>query len=41
VILILWPQSVTFFLDKAITVDPSTINIDIPLPDALPPLNFK
>src|SRR6185295_8238578 len=39
-ILIFWPQSVTYWLDRGRRVDPSTIKIDIPLPDMpdLPPI---
>jgi tripartite ATP-independent transporter DctM subunit len=38
-IVILWPQSVTYFIDSATTVDPSKVKIDIQLPD-IAPLNF-
>lgn len=40
VILIFWPQSVTYWLDKPSAVDPSTIKIEIEMPEALPPLDF-
>jgi TRAP-type mannitol/chloroaromatic compound transport system permease large subunit len=31
-IVILWPQSVTYWIDRAPKLDPSEINIDLPLP---------
>jgi tripartite ATP-independent transporter DctM subunit len=40
IIVILWPESVTYWLDKASTVDPNTIRIDIPQMD-LPPPDFS
>jgi tripartite ATP-independent transporter DctM subunit len=40
VILIFWPQSVTYWLDKPTGVDPATIKIEIEMPDAPPPLNL-
>src|SRR6476646_7629404 len=40
VIVILWPGSVTYWIDKSTNIDPSKIKIDIPMPD-LPPLDFK
>jgi TRAP-type mannitol/chloroaromatic compound transport system permease large subunit len=36
IIVIFWPGSVTYWLDKPSGIDPSKINIEIPLP-ALPP----
>src|SRR5918993_1606399 len=39
-IVILWPGSVTYWLDRKPAVDPSKINIQIDLPDAPPPLDF-
>ena len=39
VILIFWPQSVTYFLDKPSGVDPSSVKIDIPQIE-LPALDF-
>jgi tripartite ATP-independent transporter DctM subunit len=33
VIVILWPQSVTYWLDPASTIDPNTIQIDVPSMD--------
>lgn len=33
-VLILWPQSVTFFLKPEVVVDPSTIQLNIPMPAA-------
>ena len=38
--MIFWPGSVTYWIDKATSIDPSKIKIDIPLPDALPPPDF-
>jgi tripartite ATP-independent transporter DctM subunit len=38
-IVILWPGSVTYWIDKASNVDPSKIQIDIPQID-LPPIEF-
>ena len=38
-IVILWPGSVTYWLDKKSNVDPSKIQIDIPQVD-LPPIDF-
>ncbi|WP_135468018.1 TRAP transporter large permease [Crenalkalicoccus roseus] len=35
-IVLMWPESVTYFLDRGPKVDPSTVIIDVPLPD-LPP----
>jgi len=32
-IVIFWPESVTYWLDKGTGVDPSTVRIDVPLPD--------
>ena len=32
VILIFWPQSVTYWIDRAPKIDPSDINIELPLP---------
>jgi TRAP-type mannitol/chloroaromatic compound transport system permease large subunit len=36
VILIFWPGSVTYWLDKSTSVDPSTININLPQFEPLP-----
>ncbi|MCO6419169.1 TRAP transporter large permease subunit [Siccirubricoccus sp. KC 17139] len=33
VIVILWPESVTYWIDKGTGVDPSTVRIEVPLPD--------
>jgi tripartite ATP-independent transporter DctM subunit len=38
-ILILWPQSVTYWLGSKTTIDPSTIKLDLP-PLDMPPLDF-
>lgn len=40
-ILIVWPESVTYWLSKPPVVDPSSIKLDIPIPDVLPPLNLQ
>jgi tripartite ATP-independent transporter DctM subunit len=32
-IVIIWPESVTYWLDKGSGVDPSTVRIEVPLPD--------
>jgi hypothetical protein len=39
VIVIFWPGSVTYWLDKPVNTDPSKIKIEIPLPN-LPPMDF-
>jgi tripartite ATP-independent transporter DctM subunit len=39
-IVILWPASVTYWIDKASNVDPSKVRIEIPQMD-LPPLDFS
>ena len=41
VILIFWPGSVTYWLDKGTGVDPSKVNIEIPLPQMPPPIDFS
>jgi tripartite ATP-independent transporter DctM subunit len=40
-IVILWPGSVTYWLDKKATIDPGKVNIQLELPDAPPPLDFR
>jgi tripartite ATP-independent transporter DctM subunit len=40
IILIFWPQSVTYWLDRGTGMDPSKVRIEIPMPDALPPPDF-
>jgi tripartite ATP-independent transporter DctM subunit len=40
VIVIAWPESVTYWLDKGPKVDPNSIKIDIPINDTAPPLKF-
>jgi hypothetical protein len=40
VIVIFWPGSVTYWLGRGTGIDPSKINIEIPQPDAPPPLDF-
>jgi tripartite ATP-independent transporter DctM subunit len=39
-ILIFWPQSVTYWIDRGPKIDPSTIKIELPMPDLpdLPPI---
>jgi TRAP-type mannitol/chloroaromatic compound transport system permease large subunit len=32
-IVIFWPESVTYWLDQGTGVDPSTVRIEVPLPD--------
>ena len=39
-IVILWPGSVTYWIDKGPTMDPSKVKIEIPQADDLPPLNL-
>jgi tripartite ATP-independent transporter DctM subunit len=39
-IVILWPASVTYFIDKGTSRDPSKVNIEIEVPDMPPPLDF-
>jgi tripartite ATP-independent transporter DctM subunit len=41
VIVIFWPGSVTYWIEKGTTIDPSKVKIEIQLPDALPPLDLK
>jgi tripartite ATP-independent transporter DctM subunit len=36
-ILIFWPQSVTYWIDRGGKVDPSKVQIELPLPDLPPP----
>jgi tripartite ATP-independent transporter DctM subunit len=40
-ILIFWPESVTYWIDNGVKQDPSKIQIEIQLPDVLPPLDMK
>src|SRR5215210_1402320 len=40
-IVIIWPGSVTYWLDKKPAIDPAKINIQLELPDAPPPLDFR
>jgi hypothetical protein len=39
-ILIIWPASVTYWIERSTKVDPSKVNIEIQMPE-MPPLNFK
>jgi tripartite ATP-independent transporter DctM subunit len=39
-IVIAWPQTVSYFIESGVKVDPSKVRIDIPLPD-VPPVEFK
>jgi TRAP-type mannitol/chloroaromatic compound transport system permease large subunit len=43
IIVIFWPGSVTYWLDKPSGIDPGKIIIDVPLPDmnALPDVNLQ
>lgn len=43
VVVIFWPESVTYWLDTASSVDPSTVIIDIPMQSDTepPPIDFK
>jgi TRAP-type mannitol/chloroaromatic compound transport system permease large subunit len=41
VIVIFWPGSVTYWIDRGTAVDPSKINIDIPQMELPPPLDFS
>ncbi len=43
IVVIFWPESVTFWLDSGPAVDPSKIKIDLPRIEgpAPPPLDFK
>jgi hypothetical protein len=41
VILIFWPQSVTYWIEHDRTPNPSTIQFEIPQIDAPPPLDFS
>jgi tripartite ATP-independent transporter DctM subunit len=38
-IVILWPASVTYWIDRSTKIDPSKVKIEIQMPD-MPPLNF-
>jgi tripartite ATP-independent transporter DctM subunit len=40
-IVIFWPSSVTYWIDRPATVDPSKINLAIPPPDVPPPLDLS
>src|SRR5439155_1309256 len=40
IIVIFWPGSVTYWIDRGARIDPSKIQIDIPQPDMPPPLDF-
>jgi tripartite ATP-independent transporter DctM subunit len=41
-IIIVWPQSVTYWIDKAPTIDPSKVKLELPqLPDQQPELNLN
>jgi tripartite ATP-independent transporter DctM subunit len=39
-IVIVWPQSVTFWLDKGPKIDPSKVKIELEIPDMPPPPDF-
>jgi TRAP-type mannitol/chloroaromatic compound transport system permease large subunit len=43
-IVIFWPESVTYWLSKGTGIDPSTVRIEVPMPDATeepPPIIFR
>jgi hypothetical protein len=40
-ILIFWPQSVTYWLDRPTGIDPDKVNIEIQQPDMPPPIDFS
>ncbi len=43
-VVIIWPESVTYWLDRGTGVDPSTVRIDVPMPDLSdepPPIQFR
>jgi tripartite ATP-independent transporter DctM subunit len=40
-ILIFWPGSVTYWIEKTTGTDPSKVNIEIQMPDMPPPLDLK
>ena len=40
-ILIFWPQSVTYWIDRGPKIDPNRINIELPMPELpLPPIEL-
>ena len=39
-IVIFWPASVTYWIERSTNIDPSKVKIEIQMPD-MPPLNFK
>src|SRR5262245_4448837 len=40
-IVIFWPGSVTYWIDRGKGIDPTKIQIDIPMPELPPPLDFN
>ncbi len=40
-VVILWPQSVTYWIDKGMVMDPSKVRIEIPQMDDLPPIDLN
>ena len=40
-IVIFWPSSVTYWIEKGTGIDPSKVNIEIQMPDMPPPLDLK
>jgi len=43
-VVILWPESVTYWIDKGTGVDPNSVRIEVPMPDSgeePPPINFN
>jgi hypothetical protein len=39
-IVIFWPSSVTYWIDKPVAFDPSKVKIELEMPEAPPPLDF-
>jgi tripartite ATP-independent transporter DctM subunit len=40
-VVIIWPESVTYWIDKGTLTDPSKVKIEIPQIDDLPPIDFN
>jgi TRAP-type mannitol/chloroaromatic compound transport system permease large subunit len=41
VIVIFWPNSVSYWVDSGPKINPASVHIEVPLPEPPPPLNFK
>src|SRR3984893_4063162 len=41
VIVIFWPNSVSYWVDTGPKINPDSVHIEVPLPEPPPPLNFK